>query len=354
MFRVAACGGSTELPAGFDRKIVDRHCAEMQRRYASYKKAWADKAGPFIANLRPATLPSTVVYPFGGGDLTSALVVFPDATAITTISLEASGDVRAIDRIPPRTLAADLSGIGRDINRLFRAAHSTTESLQDASHSTLPGTIMFALAALAVHGYEPRGLRYFAIEPDGSLRYQTAEELDTLAAAFAAKTEQRDRHFWTQQLSPYANIEISYARPGDATARTYRHIVANLDDDHMAADRRVLAHLETLGTVSTMTKAASFLLWYDEFSQIRAYLLKHMAWMISDASGIPPSHAGPAGFVQETYGSFLGPYFNKDTKNVKAEFIRMWKQQPKRPLPFRFGYPDYTKTGGHLMVTRRP
>ena len=45
-----------------------------------------------------------------------------------------------------------------------------------------------------------------------------------------------------------------------------------------------------------MTKAASFLLWYDDFAKIRDYLLQHVAWMISDASGIPPSYAEPAGF----------------------------------------------------------
>ena len=49
----------------------------------------------------------------------SALVVFPDATEITTISLEAAGDVRAIDGIDPPTLRRDLDTIGHDIGRLY-------------------------------------------------------------------------------------------------------------------------------------------------------------------------------------------------------------------------------------------
>jgi hypothetical protein len=73
--------------------------------------------------------------------------------------------------------------------------------------------------------------------------------------------------------------------------------------------------------------------------------------MISDASGIPPSYAGPAGFEQVTYGVFNGPYFVIDSKNTRAEFIKMWKEQPKRALPFRFGYPDQDKNH-HMMITR--
>ena len=42
---------------------------------------------------------------------------------------------------------------------------------------------------------------------------------------------------------------------------------ANLDDSHLDADPRVLRHLEAKDKVAVMTKAASFLLWYDDFSQ---------------------------------------------------------------------------------------
>ena len=119
----------------------------------------------------------------------------------------------------------------------------------------------------------------------------------------------------------------------------------------MTADDRVLRHLRAKGKVAVMTKAASFLLWYDDFGQVRDYLLKNIAWMISDASGIPPSYADPAGFEQVTYGDFAGPYFVIDNKNTRAEFVKMWKKQPHRDLPFRFGYPDSDKHN-HMMITR--
>jgi hypothetical protein len=359
LFRVAACASDDAPPARLleRKRAIDAHCKEMEQVIASYKKAWADDAERFIAELRPRDLTKTVVYPFGGGDLVSALVVFPDATEITTISLEAAGDVRTIDTISPGRLGGELDDITFDIRRLYRAAHSTTKSLQHASHSTLPGTLLFALAGLAVHGMEPLELRYFDIERDGSLRYLSGDELDQRAAEIVAnkkdKAPKKVTHYWYEQASAFANVEIKFRPRGDAHAavRTYRHVVANLDDAHMTADDRVLVHLRGKGKVAVMTKAASFLLWYDDFTQVRDYLLKHVAWMISDASGIPPSYAEPAGFEQVTYGQFDGPYFVIDDKNVRAQFVKLWKGQPRRELPFRFGYPDSAKHN-HLMITR--
>jgi len=141
-----------------------------------------------------------------------------------------------------------------------------------------------------------------------------------------------------------------------AAPRIYRHIVANLDDEHLAADDRVIKHLVAKGKVATTTKAASFLLWYDDFATIRGYLLDHMAMMISDASGVAPSDATAAGFEQVPFGTFKGPNFaygSLDTRKIRREMVKLWKTNPSRELPFRFGYPDSTRSKrGHLMITQ--
>jgi hypothetical protein len=331
----------------------------MTALYASHRTRWAGPAARFIAELRPRDTPKTVVYPFGGGDLSSALVAFPDATEITTISLEAAGDVRMLETAKPATVAGDLDALRSDLRRLYRSAYSATKSLQAASRDpTFPGTLFFAFAGLALHDMEPVSLRYFDLRPDGTITYLTATELDQRAARYAAtkrgqRKPKRVTHYWYEHDSAFGNVEITFRRRGEPRAplRTYRHIVQNLDDPHLTNDARVLAHLRAKGKISVMTKAASFLLWYDDFSQIRSYLLGHIAWMISDASGIPPSHAEPAGYEQITYGDFAGPLFVIDPKKARKQFIKLWKAQPRRPLAFRFGYPDVNKRP-HLMVTR--
>ncbi len=106
-----------------------------------------------------------------------------------------------------------------------------------------------------------------------------------------------------------------------------------------------------------MTKAASHCLWSDDFSVIRQYLLDHMAWMISDSTGIPVRIASKAGFIQDTYGIMEWPAaFFVDNRNQVAinrdaeDMRKLWKTNPQHDLPFRYGYPDRDHHG-HLMVT---
>jgi hypothetical protein len=347
LFRVAACGPSGELPPRFDAAVVARHCEELGRAYDDYKKGWVDLAKPFLASIEPKNLPRRVVYPFGGGDLASALTTFPEATEITTISLEPAGDVRPIDRLGADHLSRELAIHRAHLERLFEKAHSRTDNLEKESRTELPGEILFALAALVVHGDEPVSLRYFRVRSDGAVSYVTREDLD------AAARKPRDLHALLE------NVELRFrsAAASGAPVQVLRHISFNLDDFHMKADGSLLAYLnETVGEkgkVAAMTKAASHLLWNDHFALIRGWLLDHTDWMVSDSTGVPPRFAQPSGFVQETYGTFAGPApFGLLDARDADDFKHLFLAQPPRDLPFRYGYPD-SSGHAHLIVTRR-
>jgi hypothetical protein len=342
LFRIGACGSDGDVPARFDAAAVTRHCDALGRAYREYQKTWVDLAKPAIAALRPKDLPSVVVYPFGGGDLASALATFPDAAEITTVSLEPAGDIRPVGTLPGDLLTQELPAHRSHLERLFEKAHSRTDNLEKESKTELPGEILFALAALAVYGDEPASLRYFRLRPDGSVSYVTQADID------AAKRG-------SERRALFANAELRFRRTGAPAApvQLLRHISGNLDDAHLKADASLLAHLSSKGKVAAMTKAASHLLWNDQFSTIRGWLLEHTDWMISDSTGIPPRFAGPAGFVQDTYGTFTGPApFGLPDARDGADLKRLFASQPARPLAFRYGYPD--KDGhGHIVVTRR-
>jgi hypothetical protein len=343
LFRVAACGPSGDVPAQFDKDVIAHHCADLDRAYSDYRRDWVDVAEPFLSSLRPKDLPADVIYPFGGGDLTSALATFPDAQQITTISLEPAGDVRPIDRLARDRLPGELATHRGHIERLFAKAHSRTDNLDKEAHTELPGEIIFALAALAVHGAEPVSLRYFRLRADGSLAF--VSQADIAAAARSPKALRK----------LFENAELRFRRVGDGgnPVQVLRHIAFNLDDDHLREDPALLAYLDAGGEVAAMTKAASHLLWSSHFSLIRGWLLQHSDWMVSDSTGIPPRFAKAAGFTQEPYGRFDGPAPFGLFNDVDArDFRALFGSQPPRQLGFRYGYPD--RDGhAHLIVTKR-
>src|SRR5271170_1206081 len=118
-YRVVSCGGSGPVPADLDAATIDTHCAAMQKLYDEWQKTYAQPASEFFASVRPAGLATTVVYPFGGGDLGSALVTFPDARDITTISLEHSGDPTRLAHLNKSQLASALGSFRAAIDGLL-------------------------------------------------------------------------------------------------------------------------------------------------------------------------------------------------------------------------------------------
>lgn len=349
-YRIVACGGTDPLPAAIDAPTVAAHCAEMAKRYQHFTDKYVTPARAFFAPLRPATVPTTVVYPFGGGDLGSALVTFPDAREITTISLEHAGDPTRLAKLDKKQLRTALAAF-RDASEGLLALHdSTSENMRKLERGGIPGQLSFHITGMTALGFEPVALKFFTLGEGGAIHYLTSAEIDALAPRKAKKV----KGGWvdTDFSEAFNNMELTFRKAGDPKAPliVHRHIAANLANKAFK-DSPLHKHLLAKGKFSAMTKAASYLLWSDNFSEIRGLLLAHMAWMASDSTGIPPRDAKKAGFTQITYGTFTGPFLEEANKSTGEAMAKLWSSQPHRKLPFRYGYPD-ADAHVHLMITQ--
>jgi hypothetical protein len=339
---VGACGDG-QPPQGFDAQVLAAHCEVITRAQADYLAQWVKPARAFFSEKVPRDVPKRVVYPFAGGDLSTALTVYPDADEITTLSLEPAGDPRALGQLSGRELAAALRQVAFELKFLYRVNFSNTLNMIDAMREgALPTQLIFGLSALKTHGYEVVALRYFRLAADGSPRYLDAREVAAAPAPSKARPQVRNRIF--------ANVEVQFRKPG-GRIQVYRHLQQNLDNEHLKADPRVLKHLEAKGATAGMTKAASYLLSWDSFSMMRDYLTGHVTWMVSDATGVAPKWGKPAGFEYETYGGFVGPHIPAGG-SIQTDWRLAFDAEPRRELGFRFGYYD-KKSSNHLVIMRK-
>jgi hypothetical protein len=403
LIAVASCGGGT-VPEGFPVDRIERHCEAVRKTQADYAKKWVEPARAFFASSVPADIPKKVVYPFAGGDLSTALTVFPDADEITTLSLEPAGDPRTLEVLrkkpgalrqnvtkfkvdptgkpwkpdpkdkPPGLSKQDTSpapadiepiektpsmiqgkvGLDRalatiqyELHFLYVVNFSNTMNMIDAMRTgQLPTQLVFGLSALHVHGFEVVSLRYFKLAEDGAIEYLSDADIAKAPEPTQGSADLRNRIF--------ANAEIRFRKPG-GRIQIYRHLQVNLDNAHMKKDPRTLKHLEAKGPIAGMTKAASYLLSWPEFSTIRTYLVDHVVWMVSDATGVPPKFGKPAGFTYETYGAFTKAHINGGNQIAK-DWRDEFAAQEKRSLKFRFGY--YDGSDGHTnhlaIMSKKP
>ncbi|MBA3541753.1 MAG: hypothetical protein H0T79_19220 [Deltaproteobacteria bacterium] len=394
LIAIASCGGG-DIPDGFPVERIERHCAAIKKTQADYAKRWVEPARAFFVDLVPKDIPKKVVYPFAGGDLSTALTIYPDADEITTLSLEPAGDPRTLEvlRKTPGALkqsvtkfAVDPTGrpwkpeptdpattseppgidpimktptiikgkVGLDralatieyeLHFLYVVNFSNTMNMIDAMRGgQLPTQLVFGLSALQVHGYEIVSLRYFKLDTAGAIVYLTDDDVAKAPDPVKGAADFRNRIF--------ANAEVRFRKPGGRT-QIYRHLQVDLDDAHLAKDPRALRHLEAKGKIAGLTKAASYLLSWDSFKTIRTYLVDHVVWMVSDATGVPPKFGTPAGFTYETWGAFHSAHIgagNQIAKDWRDEFSK----HETRSLPFRFGYYDGSAArSNHLVVMHR-
>jgi hypothetical protein len=330
---------------------IAAYCKRQEPRFKRFEEHWGQSAQQFLQSIEPKELPSELVYPFGGGDLMMALATFPNAQVITTLSLELAGDPRRLKGLDDPRLKKSFEGLLEASGSTLTANDSKSVNLSAIQQGDLPGQLSMHLMGLKLNGQMPLSARYFRIEDDGTLHYYSKDEVDALEG----KTAQQLKATWhPPDFSPaFANVEVTFVPQSDPSAkpRVFRHIGANLSND--ALPPGVLKHLEAKGEVAAMTKAASYLLWREEFSTIRKYLTAHARFMISDSTGVLPRW-WPKACVVKTYGAFDQTFLRTWEvlqSELKAEFLN----QPKRALPMRFGYPDGSpERKSHLYTVECP
>ena len=198
LLAVGACGEGT-IPDGITPDQLAVHCDDVKKAQGDYIDNWVKPASEFFAQHVPKDIPKKVVYPFAGGDLSTALTVFPDADEITNISLEPAGDPRDIDTLRGSDLDRALKKVAYELKFLYRVNFSNTINMIDAMRGgALPTELIFALSALKIHGYEVVGLRYFKLNDDGTLHY--LEDDDLAKAPKASKAETRNWFFSNAEL----------------------------------------------------------------------------------------------------------------------------------------------------------
>jgi hypothetical protein len=341
---VGACADGTQTTV--KPEIVEAHCKKVKAAQDEYRKNWLAHAKEFFAANVPKGLPKTVVYPFAGGDLGTALTVYPDADEITTISLEPAGDARALARLPEKDIRRLLDLTATELASLYRANFSVTMRMIDAmTVSGIPSQLIFSLSALSLNDYELTSLRYFKLNAEGDPVYLEDKDLEQIDKIKAP----------VQHNQAMANVELRFKKKGGTKTQIYRHLLANLNDGQLKANPAALKHLEKKGKVSGMTKAASYLLTFDEFKTMRKYLADHVEWMVSDSTGLPPTTGEPAGFEYEMWGQYDASNM-KEGARVTPAWKKLYAAQPKRDLKFRFGYPSFGFDGkmqNHLIIMRK-
>ena len=238
-----------------------------RRRRPTTSRSGSSRRASSSRRTCPRTCPKKVVYPFAGGDLSTALTVYPDADEITTISLEPAGDPRDLATLKgKRARRRRSTKVEYELKFLYRVNFSNTINMIDAMRA---GALPTAADLRAVGAEDPR------------LRGRVAALLQAQRRRLAPLPRRRRRHEGAAirrrrtretRNCVFANVELQFRKPGGRDPglsphpREPRQRGARASARPQEGSARAQAPRGARARSPAMTKAASYLLSWESFS----------------------------------------------------------------------------------------
>jgi hypothetical protein len=295
-------------------------------------EAWSRRTAPTLAALQAFTAAELVdagdgpvFYPFGGPDILNAVALVPQATTYTLLGLEPVGP------LPTAELFTDprvLPGVQRALAFVLRNNHFIT----DAMNAQLKGRVGVAALVsffLVRTGHTIVEARLVTLGPDGRV---VEAGPDTTAPAAVQ------------------GVEFVVQRSGSERPQRVRYFAGNINDEFFSRTPGLVPHLLAQGRLTTVLKAASYLMYYPAFDDIRALVLARSGMIVTDTSGLPFHRLDTAPWQLTLFGSYKAPiaaYADRCQPDLQAALQK--RGRGKLAFVYGYAYPGHN----HLVVARR-
>lgn len=314
---------------GFTERL-EKSWADLDAKRLVPMRKWAE-AELVAANQETRT----VFYPFGGPDLLTPLILFPQAETYVLLGLEFVGHLPNFDKAAPGNVQAyfdDLTlALSDFINKSYFITHNMDATLYgDKVEGVLPLLSFF----LKREGFAISSVRRVDILESGEL----------MESDFSAARRIR---------RPYG-VKIEFFAEGTSRLRTVYYFSADLVDSVFQKDSPFHKWLEGLTFETTYMKSASYLPHYKEFSNIRNLILAKSRFVLEDDTGIPFRYFPPKEWTSQLYGEYIQPI--SDFKGVEQTDLKAAYADPAqgvKPLPFHLGYHWSTSKDSVLFFRKK-
>jgi hypothetical protein len=308
-------------------------------------KAWAEFdsavlqpmtvwAGSGLVEVREKT--TTLFYPFGGPDFATAFALFPGATTVVLMGLEPVGNLPDFDGSSTKErqdFFTDLGTLTSDF--LMRGYFITMHMMDTYSLGNVDGALPVIGFFLKRGGYSVVDVKRLAPDEKGGWIETPYERL--------AKRPHR----------PYG-VRIDYLKPGDAALRSVYYFSCDVENTAFRVGSPLHRFFEGLGNLTTFIKAGSYLLHWENFSNMRRLILDRSLFVLEDDTAVPYRFFKRGGWEVTLFGRYATPV--KDFTNVEQQDLRQAYEDPEgnvKPLPFHFGYRWVTQVD-NLLLAKRP
>ena len=147
-------------------------------------------------------------------------------------------------------------------------------------------------------------------------------------------------------------VKIAYVPEGEQKPRTLYYFSTDLSNDGLNKHPEIAEFVGKLDNPVTYLKAASYLMYYDSFSQIKDTILSQSSYLLQDDSGMPLSSFNNNQWDLEFYGNYTTPialFGNRYQPNLRQIYTS--DRGKIKPLNFGIGY-QFEVNNSNLMLAK--
>lgn len=272
---------------------------------------------------------ANLFYFFGGPDLVSALVLYPEAPVYVLAGLEPIGEIPQISAMRQEVLDRAIDNLRKTIRSTVRSNFfRTNEMAGDLTRTEFKGVLPVLMLFAARTDYQVLDVQLFELDDQGAER----------ALSPAARKGDRSKPL---------GVRMEIQKKGRDKPQTVYYLRQNVENSVLERTPGFLAFFQKRAPANHFFKAASFILHNTKrFSKCREFVLDSALSILQDDSGVPFEQLKPKKKGKEVvepwwdlhlYGKYLRPLPPFD-KHYQDDLIKAFKEGPVAPLPFVTGY----------------
>jgi hypothetical protein len=294
-------------------------------------RAWSEIE---LAEANAAT--KTVFYPFGGPDLLTPFVLFPNADTYVLLGLEFVGKLHAFDKAEAKNVQAYTSNLSAALWDFFNKSYFITHHMDE----TLTGDKVDGVLPLLCFFLKRTGNGIVAVK---RLEFGADGRLVEHAPGVVPPKERR----------PYG-VKVEFSAGGTERVRTLYFFSCDLSDGSFLKTLPIYKYCDGLIFETTFIKSASYLLHYKEFSNIRSMVLAKSRFVLQDDTGVPYKYFPAVAWDCQLYGEYIKPIADFSANLEQADLKAAYADTARvKKLPFHLGYHWSTNKDSVLYFKKR-
>ncbi len=317
-----------------DSSFLDLEKAPIwQAHHDALASSWAKLETQQISKVREWTATElkeinannpTVFYPFSGPDFLYGYSLFPQAKEMVLVGLEPVGSVPNLTSLNSTQFNSKLQEVRNSLYAILQFSFFRTNDMKVDLQQQ--GVLPILYVFMARTNNRILDVEYVGLNQEAEIKPLKDD------------------------LIP--GVKIAYVPEGEQDPRTLYYFSTDLSNDGLNKHPEIAEFVAKLDNPITYLKAASYLMYYDSFTQIKDTILSQSSYLLQDDSGMPLSSFNNNQWDLEFYGNYTTPialFGNRYQPNLRQIYTS--DRGEIKPLNFGIGY-QFEVNNSNLMLAK--